>query len=669
MVSIIVKDSAGLVSALKAAQSGDVIQLAPGTYSPFVLSGLKFDAPVTITSLDPGNPAKLTGLNVKGSEGLEFNSLEFVVGGTVDNPFQVSGSANIGFDNLNVHGSLDGNAQNDVAAFLIRDSKNVEVTNSEFQQLRHGVAHLNTDGLNVSDNYFHDIQTDGVRGGGSSHVVVSGNYFTNFDPVDGDHPDAIQFWTGNTSASATDIAVTGNVIVRGSGAAVQGIFFRDQVGNLPYEGVVVSGNLVVGGMPNGIAVSGGNNVIVDNNVVVGLPDQRSWISTGGASNVTLSNNTSTYYLTDGTSGLVQDNNATIASPTDGGRAAQVDWLSSHSMDFSRISGAAAFGDAATSSTILSASNLTTSVLDAAALDAVKQMELARLQLVKIAGTAAGDRLGADGLHDMIIDGGAGNDVLTGGGLGHNTLIGGAGDDTFYVGSVFDVAVEAAGGGTDLVVASIDFSLADNIEGLRMTGGATYGAGNELDNRITGTSGDNEIRGAGGADLLQGMDGNDGIDGGAGNDNLNGGAGQDTLLGGAGADKLLGGDDADTLAGGSGIDTLEGGTGADTMSGGADADQFFFRQGDLSMNPDFIVDFNAGEGDRIAVSMIDANVNLANDQKFIFIGTSAFHKVAGELRYEVSQGHATVMFDTNGDGAADMMLRVGATSLQGSDFML
>ena len=58
---------------------------------------------------------------------------------------------------------------------------------------------------------------DGVRGTGSSFVTIASNTFTDFRPNSTDHPDAIQFWTYGSTASATDIVIKDNVFTRGTG--------------------------------------------------------------------------------------------------------------------------------------------------------------------------------------------------------------------------------------------------------------------------------------------------------------------------------------------------------------------------------------------------------------------------------------------------------------------
>src|SRR5262249_54932305 len=152
---------------------------------------------------------------------------------------QVTGSQDIHFDGVHVHGSLDGDASNDCAGMLIRGSVNVSVTNSQFEQSYWGVAHLDSDGVTVSGNAFHDIRVDAVRGGGSSNVTVTGNHFWNFRPNPGDHGDAVQFWTTNTNTPVHNLVVTDNQMERGDGGVFQGVFVSDRSGHLPFDHVVI----------------------------------------------------------------------------------------------------------------------------------------------------------------------------------------------------------------------------------------------------------------------------------------------------------------------------------------------------------------------------------------------------------------------------------------------
>ena len=84
------------------------------------------------------------------------------------------------------------------------------------------------------------------------------------------------------------------------------------------------------------------------------------------------------------------------------------------------------------------------------------------------------------------------------------------------------------------------------------------------------------------------------------------------------------------------------------------------------NRDLITDFRRAQGDRIDLSGIDANGNLAGDQAFAFIGTAAFSRVAGQARF----GNGLLQLDVNGDGRSDMDVAAqGLTALLATDFYL
>jgi len=233
----------------------------------------------------------LTDLTVKNSQGLTFTNLEMVA--KIDTPFQVVSSQRIAFDRVDVHGTLNGSSSDDTRAMLVRSSSNVSVTNSYFHEVTDALSHLNSANLDFSNNRFDLIRDNGISGGGSSFVTIANNVFTSFDHVGALHPDAIQFWTTNTSTAATDITITGNTFNRGSGAAVQGIFMRDEVGTLPYQHVTIADNVIVGAMYNGIAVTGAGDAKLTNNTVVGEQDQASWISLTNVKAAALSGNVAT----------------------------------------------------------------------------------------------------------------------------------------------------------------------------------------------------------------------------------------------------------------------------------------------------------------------------------------------------------------------------------------
>lgn len=131
--------------------------------------------------------------------------------------------------------------------------------------------------------------------------------------------------------------------------------------------------------------------------------------------------------------------------------------------------------------------------------------------------------------DNLLMGLAGNDTLDGAG-GNDTLIGGAGNDIYVVDSTQDTVTEMATEGTDLVRASVDFTLGANVENLTMTNtGLASGRGNELANLLAASIAGSRLYGMAGNDILTGGAGNDVLDGGAGIDTMTGGLGNDTYV--------------------------------------------------------------------------------------------------------------------------------------------
>jgi len=205
-------------------------------------------------------------------------------------------------------------------------------------------------------------------------------------------------------------------------------------------------------------------------------------------------------------------------------------------------------------------------------DSIKNFE-------NITGSAHADTLTGDGLAN-VIDGGAGADAMNGG----------AGNDTYVVDDAGDFITEALTGGTDLVKASIAYSLLNtNLENLTLIGSDHIDAtGNALANILTGNSGNNQL------------------DGGAGVDTMAGGAGNDTYVVDVSGDKVteLAGQGNDTIetslatysisalaaienltytgianfigTGNALANTITGGIGNDTLKGGAGGDTFVFN---------------------------------------------------------------------------------------------
>ncbi|MEH1796410.1 beta strand repeat-containing protein [Nostoc sp.] len=247
-----------------------------------------------------------------------------------------------------------------------------------------------------------------------------------------------------------------------------------------------------------------------------------------------------------------------------------------------------------------------------------------LDNVLIGNTGANILSGGDGNDSLI--GGAGNDSLIGGagddtldgGAGIDSLNGGAGNDVYTIDNLKDTIAEGLNAGIDLVKSSVSWVLGDNLENLTLTGSATIGTGNSLDNILIGNGSANTLTGGDGKDSLFGSSGNDSLIGGAGDDTLDGGAGIDSLNGGDGNDiytvdnlsdiiteglnagtdlvnssvswvlgdnlenLTLTGTGAITGTGNSLNNILMGNTGANTLSGGDGNDRLFGNSGNDSL---------------------------------------------------------------------------------------
>ncbi|MBA4011940.1 MAG: hypothetical protein C0481_08755 [Phenylobacterium sp.] len=471
MADILCASAAELTAALGVAKAGDRILLQAGNYSNVQLKNLVFDSAVTITSADPGNPATLTGLTVNSSQGLVISNLnlDFSSPWTVWNA-QVLISKDITLANLSIHGSLNGNPADDQSGILIRNSSGVRVTGSEFQQLDHGISLTDSSDVRVDNNRMHDLRADGIVAVGASRVQIVGNSFTDFYPVSGDHPDAIQFLTRGATARATDIVVSGNLITRGSGEVIQGVFITDQVG-LGYDRVTVTDNVVIGGMYNGIMVTKTNGLVVDGNLVVGYGDMTSWIRLSDTTNAQLSNNQAMTYVLESNANLSQTGNSVIAALPGDGANALAHWIKgSDGNDHlsARIDGG--------------------SRIEGGAGDDV------------IIGRDYADYLrGGDGADSIL--GGGGNDDINGN-TGDDTINGGAGDDWVSGGQNNDLLL--GGAGADLVLGNL---------------------GNDT---LYGDAGADIVRGGQHNDVIFGGDGDDWLSGDLGDDTVTGGAGADTF---------------------------------------------------------------------------------------------------------------------------------------------
>ena len=204
-------------------------------------------------------------------------------------------------------------------------------------------------------------------------------------------------------------------------------------------------------------------------------------------------------------------------------------------------------------------------------------------------------------------------------------------------------------------------------------------GQNQNDRLFGGSGADKLWGDHGFDMLDGGSGNDTLHGGShsdtlfgydGRDHLDGWTGNDWLYGGGAGDFLNGWDGDDRLVGHGGADRFVGGEGEDRLLAGRDAsrDVFIFRRIEESTNADAdrIYQFDVST-DVIDLRVIDARDHTVANNAFRWSedGRAAWSVWAVDTRYG-----SRVMADTNGDGRADMSIKmIGVAGLTADDFLL
>ena len=262
-----------------------------------------------------------------------------------------------------------------------------------------------------------------------------------------------------------------------------------------------------------------------------------------------------------------------------------------------------------------------------------------------------------------------------------------GDTVDHSGAVTGGGFTVTGTTTDLAAGfavvnggPLPLPLTINIQNFENVIGSLYNdtiTGNSSANVLSGAAGNDSLFGLDGNDSLSGGDGDDYLDGGFGFDTINGGNGNDTtsyafysgpivanlttgvvsfpgnstltdtlisienLIATNGNDSVTGNSSANVLSGAAGNDTIIGGLGSDTLVGGSGNDIFrYFSTAESTsgaLNRDTIADFLLGT-DWLDLSAIDANLSIAGDQAFTFLGSSAAFTNVGQLRYQVAGGN-------------------------------
>jgi len=257
---------------------------------------------------------------------------------------------------------------------------------------------------------------------------------------------------------------------------------------------------------------------------------------------------------------------------------------------------------------------------------------------------------------------AGNDTLNGG-TGVDTLAGGLGDDTYLIDGG-DTITEAASAGIDLVLSSVTYTLAANLERLTLSGAAAInGIGNAADNVITGNAAANVLNGGTGVDTLVGGAGNDtyvtdggdtitealgaGIDLVQSSASLTLGANLENLaLTGAAAIDGTGNALGNLITGNAAANVLDGAGGTDTLVGGLGNDTYVTDGGDTITEA-------AGAGTDLVLSSATTYTLPANLENLTLTGAAAINGTGNALNNRITgNGAANVL---NGGTGVDTLI--------------
>ena len=277
----VVSTAAGLAAAQKAAPAGGVILLAPGTYPNVVIAN--WAAPgVTIASADPAHRAVLPAAVIRQSSGITLRDLDFP--SLTDYGLNLVGDSDVTVVRPHVFSAVVAAASpaaNTLSGVGVWGGRNITVTGGDIHDVKMGLIGNTSDHVTISNNALHDIREHGVHFAQVTNLAVTGNSFSAFYPLNGpapigDHPDAIFLTTAGTKVASAGITIADNAVIKGAGAVIQGIFIKDDAGGLPYAGLIVRNNLVIGDGYNALAVNGATAPVLTLNRVYPYVANSSW---------------------------------------------------------------------------------------------------------------------------------------------------------------------------------------------------------------------------------------------------------------------------------------------------------------------------------------------------------------------------------------------------------
>lgn len=290
---VVVDDNASLAREIDrlAKGEGGTILLSPKA-EPYSVTLLDFktgqtDAPVTIRSLNPDNPAILDRFLATNRENLTLSEVVVRQSGERGEDYgrfnfilQARASENITIEKVTFEGSADGvvgvpgsdtRRALDLATF--KDSTDVTIRDSVISGFHNNIVMLNANEVEIRDNEISGFTGDGVRIAGSQDIVIEGNTFR--DPYGStervNHADMIQFWGTNITQNTERVEIRDNLFHVGEAPSYQMIFGNNEHikrNGWLFEDIVVEHNVVFGWNAHMISLGDTRDLEVRHNTVV-----------------------------------------------------------------------------------------------------------------------------------------------------------------------------------------------------------------------------------------------------------------------------------------------------------------------------------------------------------------------------------------------------------------
>jgi hypothetical protein len=309
----VVNNQAALDAAIKNAKSGDVILLAPGTYSSITMTYVNPASNITIQSLDTNNKAVVGTVWLTNSSNVTLKDFDVVRPTRPTDEFAVANrvlnSSNVTIDGVRFSGGTGDPSDALGFGLSIRGGTNNKLINSSIDHFVIGMEARGVNTMLVRGNNFHDNRRDHSNYSEMTNVIIDDNRFEGLYPINDEHPDAIQFMTMGRTYGSSNISITNNVVLQGGGRGTQGFYMQDEVGTMPFKNVTIDNNLIyLSGMYHGINLENTQGAKITNNTITSITDEKStWIRVENVSG-TLSNNLTDQILLEGTNSLTTNQN-------------------------------------------------------------------------------------------------------------------------------------------------------------------------------------------------------------------------------------------------------------------------------------------------------------------------------------------------------------------------